>query len=107
MQIEGCKTREGKPDCHASRFPRKGGSECLVPILFLSLCAFGESNEGVKPDFFSGHLYQILPWNTFSFSLLHVMVEQNAVLKAELDKVNKLYAAALKRLEHYEKLGKK
>lgn len=30
-------------------------------------------------------------------------VAQNAVLKAELDKVNKLYAAALKRLEQYEK----
>jgi len=28
---------------------------------------------------------------------------ENAVLKAELDKVNKLYAAALKRLEQYEK----
>lgn len=32
---------------------------------------------------------------------------QNAVLKAELDKVTKLYAAALKRLEQYEKPGKK
>lgn len=31
------------------------------------------------------------------------MVSQNAVLKAELEKVNKLYAAALKRLEQYEK----
>lgn len=33
--------------------------------------------------------------------------EVNAVLRAELDKVSKLYAAALKRLEHYEKPGKK
>ncbi len=32
---------------------------------------------------------------------------QNAVLKAELDKVTKLYAAALKRLEQYEKPGGK
>lgn len=32
---------------------------------------------------------------------------QNAVLKAELDKVTKLYTAALKRLEQYEKPGKK
>lgn len=33
--------------------------------------------------------------------------KENAVLKAELDKVTKLYAAALKRLEQYEKPGKK
>lgn len=32
---------------------------------------------------------------------------QNAVLKAELEKVTKLYTAALKRLEQYEKPGKK
>ena len=31
---------------------------------------------------------------------------QNAVLKAELEKVSKLYAAALKRLEKYENPGK-
>lgn len=33
--------------------------------------------------------------------------KENAVLKAELDKVTKLYTAALKRLEQYEKPGKK
>jgi len=33
--------------------------------------------------------------------------EVNAVLKAELDKVTKLYASALKRLEQYEKPIKK
>ena len=32
---------------------------------------------------------------------------QNAVLRAELDKVTKLYASALKRLEQYEKPAKK
>ena len=41
------------------------------------------------------------------FLSLHFLVAQNAVLKAELDKVTKLYAAALKRLEQYERPGKK
>jgi len=44
---------------------------------------------------------------TIDFLYHLLLVAQNAVLKAELDKVTKLYAAALKRLEQYEKPGKK
>ena len=40
-------------------------------------------------------------------SIVLLSLHQNAVLKAELDKVTKLYHAALKRLEHYEKPNKK
>lgn len=61
--------------------------------IFKNILLFGS-------DFFYGFRYCV----RFYFSCRSF---QNAVLKAELDKVTKLYAAALKRLEQYEKPGKK
>jgi hypothetical protein len=48
-------------------------------------------------------------WDVIDFMIVSIVLLslQNAVLKAELDKVTKLYHAALKRLEQYEKPNKK
>jgi hypothetical protein len=49
-------------------------------------------------------------WDVIDFMIVSIVLlslHQNAVLKAELDKVTKLYHAALKRLEQYEKPNKK